>query len=136
MYHVYFKLASKSKFRLGRSFETMEAAMADIPADSTTTFQIRDDNKRKVLFEQPPLRYDGRGVEELGGRNLGIVHLLVDRFHVGTSFFEVARHVANTVKGFRSYPRPLRRGLIKACLDRHDYNRRLYSDVMSGKVGY
>ena len=78
------------------------------------------------------VRAQAKPTEELVGANRGITHQIVDRQHVGSGCLAVVRIVRRKLAHqWPEIPRPLKRGVILACLLRHKANRALYSDVMS-----
>lgn len=68
-----------------------------------------------------------------------IVHQIVDRCHVGETPRAVIRTVIGRVRGgyrtWHALPRSERRAILKAAVDRHRQNQRLYRLVMSGRLG-
>jgi hypothetical protein len=62
----------------------------------------------------------------------GQISWKVDRYHVGTSALAVARDFWHRIA--RSYPRPIKRAIVRVALRHHAANRGLYRAVMSGRL--
>ena len=67
-------------------------------------------------------------IEELDGHNRSRVKFYVDAFHVGEHPLSVVRSIWKRVKN-KEMNGPLKRGLIKAILEIHDENLKVYLRV-------
>lgn len=74
-----------------------------------------------------------RPVEKLRGENAGIVELRLSQIHVMTPILEAAR-AARPGKGLRNVPVALRRGWALHVIETHMRNRKLYLDVINGRI--
>ena len=128
MFTVYQKHPGKSRFSRINEFATLELAIKPVPDATCTHYEVR--KAGKVVWSNDPLPVSSRTIEYLTGDNLGIVNQIVDRQHVGQSCLSVVRHIVEKITTWQEYPRPLRRGLIRAAIDRHCHNRKTYRDVM------
>jgi len=73
-----------------------------------------------------------RPIEELSGDNRGMVHLFVDRCHVGESILTIAREARPDRATIQAASPELRRGWALCVISRHLENRQTYVDVMGG----
>lgn len=62
----------------------------------------------------------------------GQIGWVLGRVHVGTSYLDVARDFWH--KRAKGWPRPLKRAAVRVALREHRANRRLYADVMGGRL--
>lgn len=65
------------------------------------------------------------------GQNAFSLQWRIGNMHVADSYLEVTRKIWRSINGIKEIPRPLRRGIIKMCLETHHANRRTYDVAMS-----
>ena len=67
---------------------------------------------------------------------MSIINQIVDRCHVGLSNRAVIRYVVSRFRGgwrgWHAMPKRDRKQILRATINRHYQNRRLYHQVMSG----
>ena len=68
-----------------------------------------------------------------------VIRQIIDRCHVGESNLSVCRYAVSRLekkwKTVAEWPVEKRRGFLAECIRVHAENRKLYRDVMSGRLG-
>jgi hypothetical protein len=68
-------------------------------------------------------------------KSYGVFYLVDTFMNVGESDRDVAKDIINRAKRAGTIPKPLRKVLAKAAVERQRENRGLYNDVVAGRIG-